>query len=197
MSSMRRTAFLMPVLLASAASGSMQSIDLALPGTPSYAVASDIDYSIADWRRLRASDGYAFGDYARFLIANPGWPGEAAMRRAAEKQMRAGESTATVLAFFQTTEPKTGNGYARLAEAMAASGRSVEAAAAARSALAMPDLSATDEASLMQRFASQMTMTDYDRRVDALLIARKPDDAKRMLAWASPAGGVRGANRAP
>ena len=187
MSSMRRTAFLIPVLLASAASGSTQAIDLTFPSTPSYSVASDIDYSIADWRRLRASDGYAFGDYARFLIANPGWPGETAMRRAAERQMRAGESATSVIAFFRTTPPVSGNGFARLAEAYAATAQPVEAAAAARSALAKADLTASDEASLMQRFAAQMMTADYDKRVDALLFARKADDAQRMLAWASPA----------
>ena len=186
MSSMRRTAFLIPVLLASAASGSTQAIDLTFPSTPSYTVASDIDYSIADWRRLRASDGYAFGDYARFLIANPGWPGETAMRRAAERQMRVGDSATSVIAFFRTTAPVSGNGFARLAEAYAATAQPIEAAAAARSALAKADLSVTDEASLMQRFAAQMTTADYDKRVDVLLFARKADDAQRMLALASP-----------
>ena len=34
-----------------------------------------VGYALNDWRRLRQSSGYAFADYARFLIGNPGWPG--------------------------------------------------------------------------------------------------------------------------
>ena len=83
----------------------------------SQAAVYDINYALADWRRLRASDGYAFADYARFLNANPGWPGESAIRRSAEKAMRPGENANTVLAFFRSNEPQSGNGWARLAEA--------------------------------------------------------------------------------
>ncbi|MEO7636754.1 MAG: lytic transglycosylase domain-containing protein, partial [Sphingomicrobium sp.] len=71
--------------------------------TPAYqAQAGNVGYALNDWRRLRQSEGYSFGDYARFLIYNPGWPGETAMRRSAEKAMRPGENAATVLAFFRS-----------------------------------------------------------------------------------------------
>ncbi|MCA1653312.1 MAG: lytic transglycosylase domain-containing protein [Sphingomicrobium sp.] len=188
---MRRLAFLTPLLLATAASGSMQSMLVPVTSAPSpapvYGIGNDIDYGLSDWRRLRSSEGYSFSDYARFIMANPGWPGEAAMRRSAERALRSGESIATVLAFFQATPPVTGNGFARLAEALSSSGRAAEALAAARSALGSADLGASDEASLMQRFAGQLSFADFNRRIDALLIARKPDDATRMLPWASPA----------
>ena len=90
---MRRAAILLPVL-AIAASGSAQA-----PLQPTYrpavpSASNDIAWAIADWRRLRQSSGYSFGDYARFLNANPGWPGETTMRRNAEKAMRPGENAA-------------------------------------------------------------------------------------------------------
>ncbi len=188
MSSMRRLVLLSSLLLATAASAAMQS--LIVPVTADSTVAprsTEIDYALADWRRLRGGGGgYGFNDYAGFILSNPGWPGESAMRRAAEKAMRPGEAAATVLAFFQSTPPVTANGSARLAEALAASGRSAEALAAARSALAGADLDPVDEASLMERFSGQLTFADFDKRIDALLIARKPDDAARMWNWASP-----------
>lgn len=189
MSSMRRLASLLPILLATSASGAMQSMMVAVPDelapTPApYVVHNEIDYALSDWRRLRGSDGYAFADYARFVRDNPGWPGEAGLRRAAERAMRIGESPATVIAFFQTSAPTSGNGYARLAETLSAVARPTEALDAARSALAKPDLTAVDEAALMNRFTGQLNFADFDKRLDALLIARKPDDATRMLPWA-------------
>lgn len=153
----------------------------------SQAAASDINYALADWRRLRASDGYGFADYARFLNANPGWPGEGAMRRAAEKQMRPGENANTVLAFFRSDEPQSGNGWARLAEAHAATGKSTEALAAARGAWLSADLSQYDEQLIFSRFGSQLTADDHDKRIDALLFAKRASDAYRMLPWSSPA----------
>jgi len=100
--------------------------------------------------------------------------------------MRAGENANTVLAFFRSTEPQTGNGWARLAEANLAVGRSAEALAAARGAWVSGDLSQFDEQSLFARFGSQLTAADHDKRVDALLFDKKYSDAYRMLAWASP-----------
>ena len=72
MSSMRRLGLLIPVILATSATGAAQ---YQVPASSRYAApayaATDIDQAIADWRRLRQSDGYAFADYARFLINNP------------------------------------------------------------------------------------------------------------------------------
>ena len=167
MSSMRRIAIILPALVIATAAAAMQDRLIPLQATPSvspYSVKSDIDYALADWRRLRGSSGYAFSDYARFVMTNPGWPDEKALRRSAEKAMRPGEASVTVIGFFQSTPPTTGNGFARLAESLAASGRASEALVAARSALGQADLAAYDEASLMQRFAGKLNFADFDQR---------------------------------
>ena len=109
-----------------------------LPLTRRLTPLNRVSYAIADWRRLKQSSGYSFADYARFLIANPDWPAESTMRLWAEKAMRPGENANTVLAFFAADPPTTGNGFARLADALAASGRTGEALAAARSAWGEP-----------------------------------------------------------
>ncbi len=186
---MRRMTIFVPLLLSTVASASVQTTAPAYAPRPAYAApaASSINYAIADWRRLRQSEGYAFGDYARFVIANPGWPGESGLRRSAEKQMRPGENPATVISFFSSTEPQSGNGWARLAESYAATGRQAEALAAAKSAWSSSDLSAYDEQALFARFGSQMTSADHDRRVDALLFDKKATDAYRMMPWTTPA----------
>ena len=185
MSSMRRAAFLVPVLVMAASSSAQAPLQPSYQ--PAYSqVSNDIAYAIADWRRLRQSNGYSFGDYARFLNANPGWPGEATLRKYAEQAMRPGENAGTVLAFFQSKPPTTGGGYARLAEALSASGRPSEALAAAQEAWASDDLSATDEPAVYARFGASFTRADHDRRADALLFAKKPNDAYRFLTLVSP-----------
>ena len=189
MSSMRRMLFFSPLLLATVASAAIQPAPPLTPAAvrPAPVSSATVGYALADWRRLRQSDGYAFADYARFLAANPGWPGESGLRRAAEKQMRMGEAPLTVIEFFRLDEPTTGNGWARLAESFAAAGKPTEALAAVRGAWGSADLSAYDEAALFSRFGSQLMAQDHDRRVDALLFGKKTSDAYRMLAWSSPA----------
>ena len=185
MSSMWRLAVTLPVLLAIAPSSSAQ---YAAPGTyaaqPAYApsVASSIDL----WRTLRQSSGYRFSDYASFLIANPDWPDAGRMRGWAEKAMQPGENAATVVAFFAADKPKTGNGWARLADSYAATGRTAEALDAARHAWRSGDLSATDEQSIWARYGNSFTRADSDDRIDSLLFAKKPDDAARFLSSGSP-----------
>ena len=189
---MRSVGIILPLVLSTVAVAAVQQSQnsasrvAASVQAGSQAAAYEINYALADWRRLRASQGYAFADYARFLNANPGWPGETTLRRSAEKQMRPGENANTVLAFFRTDEPRTGNGWARLAEANLASGRPAEALAAAKGAWVSGDLSQYDEQLIFSRFGSQLTAADHDKRVDALLFDKKYSDAYRMLPWSTP-----------
>ena len=181
---MWRIAWSIPVLLGAATASAQYSAPAAY--TPAYS-AQAVSSAIGDWRRLRQSNGYSFADYARFLIANPDWPEESRMRGWAEKAMQPGENAATVLAFFAKDPPTTGNGFARLADAYAATGRMGEALAAARGAWSEADLASTDEQAIWSRYGASFTSADHDRRVDALLFAKKPDDATRFYSLTSPA----------
>lgn len=190
---MRSVGIILPLLLSTVAVASVQQTG-STPATTaasmqasSQSAAYEINYALADWRRLKASEGYAFADYARFLNANPGWPNESTMRRSAERAMRPGENANTVLAFFRANEPRTGNGWTRLAEANLSLGKSAEALAAARGAWVSGDLSQYDEQLLFSRFGSQLTAADHDMRIDALLFGKRASDAYRMLPWSSPA----------
>src|SRR5689334_20654687 len=103
MSSVRRRAIILAVLLSVGTAGSAQYNPQYAPqpqaAAPSYSGAA-VGYALNDWRRLRQSSGYSFTDYARFLNANPDWPAETTMRRWAERQMQPGEHGPTVLAFY-------------------------------------------------------------------------------------------------
>ncbi|MFL6727563.1 MAG: lytic transglycosylase domain-containing protein [Sphingomicrobium sp.] len=185
MSSMWRAAVMIPVLLATAPTSSAQ---YASPGN--YAAqstsAASVAASLEQWRALRQSNNYRFADYANFLIRNPAWPEAERMRSWAEKAMQPGENAATVLAFFVAEKPRTGNGWARLADAYAAGGRMTDALDSARAAWASDDLGNADEQAIWSRYGGSFTRADNDRRVDSLLFAKKNDDAARLLASASP-----------
>jgi len=188
MSSMWRASVFLPVLLAIAPSSSAQSpVPYAYAPTYAAPTATDIGYALNDWRRLRQSSGYSFADYARFLIANPGWPDGAVMRRWAERAMRPGENAATVIAFYAKDKPTSGNGWARLADADLATGRTTGALAAARNAWASDDLSSADEQNIWSHFGGSLTADDHDRRVDSLLFAKDSDDAARFYSMTSTA----------
>jgi len=182
MSSMWRAAAIMAVLLAIAPSSSAQYAPAS-----GYAAASgqNVASALDSWRALRESSNYRFSDYAGFLIRNPDWPDTTRMRGWAEKAMQPGENAATVLAFFAKDQPKTGNGWARLSEAYAASGQAAQALDAARRAWGSADLGDADEQSIWSRYGASFSRTDHDSRVDSLLFAKKPDAAARFLSSAS------------
>jgi soluble lytic murein transglycosylase len=188
MSSMHKAAFFLPILLACSASASAQIPSTILADTAATAAAAgqNVNYSIAEWRRLRQGGNLSFADYARFLNYNQDWPSESSMRAAAEKAMRPGEDSSLVLGFYRSEKPKSGNGWARYADALAAAGRTSEAGDAAKHAWASDDLSAADEASILARFAGSLTAQDHNARVDSLLFDKDPDDAARLLAWTTP-----------
>src|SRR5437868_12185456 len=130
MSSMWRAAVIILVLLATAPSSSAQyapSANYVAAPASSPSVAS----SLEQWRALRQSSNYRFSDYAGFLIANPDWPDAQRMRGWAEKAMQPGEAPATVVSFFATQKPKTGPGWARLADALTTMGQASPARDAA------------------------------------------------------------------
>jgi soluble lytic murein transglycosylase len=187
MSSMGRAAFILPILLACSASASAQIPSTVLTDIASAAAAvgGNVNSSIGEWRRLRQGGNLSFANYAHFLNYNDGWPGEAAMRTAAEKAMQPGENASLVLGFYRLDKPKSGNGWARYSDALAASGRAAEALDAAKKAWASDDLTTVDEASILARYGASLTPQDHNARVDALLFGKDPTDAARLLAWTS------------
>ncbi|MFL6740647.1 MAG: lytic transglycosylase domain-containing protein [Sphingomicrobium sp.] len=187
MSSMWRVFCSIPLLVLGTVTASAQyAAPVRYAPAPAYSSYS-VSAAIGDWRRLRQSSGYSFADYARFLIANPGFPEETKLRLWAERAMRPGENPTTVLSFFAKDAPTTGNGFARLADAYAASGRMGETLAAARSAWGEADLGSDSEQAIWSRYGASFAGADHDRRVDALLFAKKADDAARFYPYTTPA----------
>lgn len=181
---MWRAAVILPALLALAPASSAQYARPS-PYSTSY-TGQSVASALETWRALRQSSNYRFADYAAYLIANPGWPDEARMRGWAEKALQPGENPATVIAFFTSAKPRSGNGWARLADAYSATGRAGDALDAARKAWRSADLGANDEQAIWGRYWGSLTRADNDDRVDALLFAKKTDEAARLLTTTSP-----------
>ena len=156
--------------------------------TGTTATNSALAASIAEWKSLQQSSSYGFDSYARFLLAHPGWPGETAMRRMAEKALDSGGwSPSTVVAFFRRVPALTGAGKTRFAEALAATGQQGEAASAARAAWVSGTLSSTDESKILATFPGALSPADHDARMDMLLWQGATAAAQRQLMLTSPA----------
>ena len=148
--------------------------------------ADPIAAPIAEWRRLQQSDAYPFGDYARFLLAHPGWPGETGRRAAAETRLDGTADPALVNRYFERFPPVTAAGRVRQAEALAAFGRSDAAREAARAAWRAGALRPADESMLLSRFPGAIAPNDHDARMDRLLWQGGMAAAARQIAWVSP-----------
>lgn len=152
------------------------------------ATTAPLDVALHNWDRLRQSDSFGFNDYAGFILAHPGWPGEARMRRLAESKadLAAGNPT-LIVNFFTRYPPASAAGNARYAEALMATGRPAEAAEAARRAWRGGNLPPDLETRLLARFGSSFTTTDQDQRMERLLADRSTSAASRQIVAVSSA----------
>ena len=187
---MHRRAGLFLLLGASAAAGvAAQSVGPAGPGLtqfqPPPAPSSPVAASIAQWNSLRQSDSLPFSSYAAFLARHRGWPGEAAMRRSAERRLSLEPSSpAEVVRFFSLFPPLTPGGHAQHAFALQASGGADEARAAARRAWTGGVLPLNDEQRLVGAFGGTFGPQDHELRMDVLLGNGDSTSAARSLMWA-------------
>jgi soluble lytic murein transglycosylase len=165
-----------------------QSAPVAQATSAAIPIRSDtaIGSAISQWSYLRETETAPFSSYATFLLGNPGWPGETAMRKNAEKMIRPdGESAQAVAAFFGKLPPQTATAGLRYAEALSAMGRTADAMVAAKNAWILGSLTPEDETRFMSRFASVLSAGEHDARMDRLLWSRSTITAARQIAWAS------------
>jgi soluble lytic murein transglycosylase len=176
-----------PVLPAAVQSVATQpTFQPALPPAPVRPVVpSAIENAIARWNALRQSDNNSFSSYASFLISYRGWPGEASMRRNAEKAITDATSPAEVLGYFRILPPVSNTGYAKQAFALLASGQTDQARDAARKAWTGGSLVQADESRLLSLFGAGFTPEDHDARLDALLGEGAVQSAQRAIGFAS------------
>jgi soluble lytic murein transglycosylase len=172
----------MPTVTAAAAS---QAVAQYQPPAPSYASAGSAASAVAQWRSLRQSDGYPFSAYAQFLSSHRGWPGEEALRRAAERSINDAAAPAQVVSFFQSMPPVSGVGHARHSFALQSLGRVEEARQAAKRAWHSGVLPRDVEDRLLAFFSASLGPADHDKRLETLLDNGDVVTAQRTLGFAS------------
>ena len=145
-------------------------------------VTPGIAGALMSWDQLRQTDNAGFADYANFMMAHPGWPGEARMRRLAESKA---DSTlvapALITRFFSRFPPNGATGKAHYADALMITGREMEARAMARQAWVAGSLPSDIETRLLSRFGTAFTATDQDQRMERLLAQRSITAALRQI----------------
>ncbi|RYY42103.1 MAG: lytic transglycosylase domain-containing protein, partial [Sphingomonadales bacterium] len=157
------------------------------PPAASAAQSGEISQVLIEWKRLQQSDNYPFSDYANFILAHPGFPGETSRRAAAETVLDSGTfAPGLVMRFFERFPPLTAAGRIRYAEALLASGRRGDAEEQARRAWRSGVLRTADETRLGSTFFSAFTPADHDARTDMLIWRGQTTAATRQLAYVSP-----------
>jgi soluble lytic murein transglycosylase len=149
--------------------------------------SAGLSNAVLQWNAIRQSETLPFSSYAEFLIAHPGWPNEAALRKNAERNLRPDSaSPTTVIAFFTRFPALTPTASLRLAEAHMSLNQTEAAHAAARRAWTGGALSAEDETRLLSRFGPILGPDEHDLRMDRLLWQRATTIAARQLPATSP-----------
>lgn len=160
----------------------------AAAATSDYGVSPGVASAIAQWNALRQSDSNSFSAFSTFLLSHQGWPGEAAMRKAAEKAIDPDrDSAGQIVGFFRVFPPTTTVGEARYAFALSATGQQDKAREAARTAWTGGALPQGDESRILSQFGATLTSDDHDARIDALLSNGDRQAAQRMLPLAGAA----------
>jgi soluble lytic murein transglycosylase len=184
---MHRKAGLFLLLGMSAVMATAQSDQVVPDPPPGAAVSSPVAGAIAQWNALRQSDNNSFASYSAFLTRYRGWPGEAGLRRSAERRLSTETASPNeVIRFFSALPATTAGGQANYALALQAVGRSGEAREAARRAWRMGAMTQNDETRLLGAFSGAFTPDDHNERMEALLGNGDTVSAARSMSWARP-----------
>jgi soluble lytic murein transglycosylase len=138
---------------------------------------------ITRWQELYGdtSASLPFSRYAGFLVTNPGFPDETALRARAEQRLRREfVPNEAVLEFFDRFPPVSN--FARAHYTLAQVGRDRAIAAnMAWQAWRGGEMSEVAEATISSMFGADFTVQDHDARMDALLWQREAAAAARQL----------------
>ncbi|MCB2097641.1 MAG: lytic transglycosylase domain-containing protein [Parvularculaceae bacterium] len=150
-------------------------------------IADPTARSLADWYYFDAEDPLVSIEATdRFLDAHPDWPSLSKIQSHAEERMPWTLSPATVLDFFQSRDPRTGEGKVQLARAQFATGAPDAALAHLRDAWINNTFKLPDEQRLLANYGARLTADDYAARADRLLWAREVTTAKRTFSRLQP-----------
>lgn len=141
--------------------------------------------ALAEWFYLSADDTEPpFAEIDAFLSAHPDWPARGVLLAKAERSLPPDLSAKAVIAWFGTRTPSTGEGMARLGEAIVAAGERGRGEALIRRAWIDKDFEADAERSIIVRHAALLRGAPSAARAQRLMWDRDVSGASRALAFA-------------
>ncbi|WP_392337693.1 transglycosylase SLT domain-containing protein [Loktanella salsilacus] len=135
--------------------------------------------TLVTWQRLRFGDA-VFQDYVDFQQAHGDWPGQDVLRGAGELLIPANFKPESVIGWFSSAAPTTGEGAVRLAQAYVATGDQAAARSAVRAAWLDLSLTADGQTALLDAFGPDLADL-HPARADALLWRWQTAEAELML----------------
>lgn len=171
-------------------SSALERIDQGKPEETRY-IAAGIDNPLAakllQWYRLlRYGDRQDFAEISAFLEANPNWPGQITLRRAAEKVMPEGMPPQPRANWFQKYPPLSGQAALKYARAIAFTESAERLAEVVRPLWRETDFSRSDEEAFYAEFAPHLTRADHIARVERQTREGQQQAAKRTAARLDP-----------
>ncbi len=127
----------------------------------------------------------SFAEVSQFIRANPDWPRQKALLRAAEKAL-SNVPDDVARAWLKRHPPISTLGRVRAAELLLDSGNVAGGTAALRAAWVDGDFGPADEKNFLARHGAQLTAADNIKRLDRLLWEGKREEALRMLPLVPP-----------
>lgn len=139
---------------------------------------------LVEWHRLRAGEGL-LGDYEDFLRRRADWPGMDYLCQQGEEAVARSTTPDRVLAYFGQGHAATAEGALAQIRALRVTGRTQEAADAARRAWVGLRLNAEEETELLALAGPDLALA-HEARADAALWGGRQPEADRMLRHLSP-----------
>lgn len=137
---------------------------------------------IIRWMKLQAPMGGTFQEIAAFMRENPDWPGQIALRRAAEAAMgESGIGADQVMAWFKANPPLTNDAFMRYADTLLLNGERERALSQIRQRWVDTNFNSGEEQDFLFRYRDQLRRQDHVARADRLLWDHQDVAAKRML----------------
>jgi soluble lytic murein transglycosylase len=138
---------------------------------------------LVDWRFASAANsGADFNTISQFIAANPDFPNMNGLRARAEAAMPASAMDAgQVVAWFGSREPRSGDGFVKLGDALIRSGQRARGEATIRQGWIEAEPSDAAMALVWSQYPNLIGAREHEARLSRLLWARKYGPAQAMF----------------
>ncbi|NNE39362.1 MAG: lytic transglycosylase domain-containing protein [Marinicaulis sp.] len=145
-------------------------------------VEAPIAHSLGNWMYMMAEDPtVSLFEADAFLDAHPDWPAISRIQRYVEKRIPNTASAKSILEFYESRDPVSGDGKIQLARALFATGDEKAGEIHVRDAWINHNFSSAEEKRILAVYGNRLTEHDHAARVDRLLWGRQVTNARRVI----------------